>query len=248
MSNFFSFNTAGKKPFYFDWPVRQKILSGELKGFDPDSHASVAAYHGVDEDRCNKYEYDPLTGVFRVDQINARTDDRVNAEAWVRQLDFRTVVEPLIIKPIVHPFKVAGTRLCGRDKASLREWASVGASVWASVGAYAGAYTGSSVWASAASSVWESVRESVRAAVRAAVGAYAGAYTGSSVWASAGASVWAYASSFFDLPELRQFRCCANLWERGFVPSFDGKTWRLHHGPAAKVVYEIAAKELKGEG
>jgi hypothetical protein len=28
------------------------------------------------------------------------------------------------------------------------------------------------------------------------------------------------------------------LWESGFVPSFDGKTWRLHAGKNAKIVYE----------
>jgi len=35
------------------------------------------------------------------------------------------------------------------------------------------------------------------------------------------------------------------LWLGGFVPSFDGKTWRLHAGLKAKVVFEISAEELR---
>ena len=31
---------------------------------------------------------------------------------------------------------------------------------------------------------------------------------------------------------------CILLWKRGFVPSFDGTTWRLHSGKEAKIVFE----------
>ncbi len=36
-----------------------------------------------------------------------------------------------------------------------------------------------------------------------------------------------------------------DLWHRGFVPSFDGTTWRLHSGKNADIVYSIADKEVK---
>ena len=81
---------------------------------------------------------------------------------------------------------------------------------------------------------WDSVRASV----------------GDSVWASVGASVGAYIGTFFVLPreswkytkniktEEYPFQCLATLWERGLVPSFDGKKWRLHGGKDAKILYE----------
>ena len=81
---------------------------------------------------------------------------------------------------------------------------------------------------------WDSVRASV----------------GDSVWASVGASVGAYIGTFFVLPreswkytkniktEEYPFQCLATLWERGLVPSFDGKKWRLHGGKDAEILYE----------
>jgi hypothetical protein len=63
--------------------------------------------------------------------------------------------------------------------------------------------------------------------------------------------VWAYTGSFFLLPreawkytekietEGYPFQPCVTLWEQGLVPSFDGKTWRLHGGKDdAKILYE----------
>lgn len=70
---------------------------------------------------------------------------------------------------------------------------------------------------------WDSVRGSV----------------GASVWDSVGASVWVYAGSLFDIwGDHYQFQPAVDLWKRGFVASFDGTTWRLHSGKAAKIVYE----------
>jgi len=74
-----------------------------------------------------------------------------------------------------------------------------------------------------------------------------------SVWASVGASVWAYISSLF--PNIRKwkyfeheegenpFQPCIDLWRSGFVPSFDGDTWRLHSGKKAEVVYNLTNKQ-----
>ena len=61
---------------------------------------------------------------------------------------------------------------------------------------------------------------------------------GDSVWDSVWNSVWAYISSLF--PHIKQwkdidheegvnpFHDGVDLWKGGYVPSFDGKTWRLH--------------------
>ena len=77
---------------------------------------------------------------------------------------------------------------------------------------------------------WKKVWALIIASVRASVGALVGA----SIWDS----VWAYVSSLF--PNIKKwkyinhkegvnpFKSCIDLWKGGYVPSFDGKTWRLH--------------------
>jgi hypothetical protein len=73
---------------------------------------------------------------------------------------------------------------------------------------------------------WASVKDSVR----------------DSVWASVrdsvSASLWAYFSSFFAIDYEYDFSSAVKLWEAGLVPSFDGRTWRLHSGKNAKIIYE----------
>ena len=83
-------------------------------------------------------------------------------------------------------------------------------------------------------SVWASVRDSVWVSVGASVGA--------SVWDSVGASVRdsvrAYISSLFpDIkwkyidhePGVNPFQPAIDLWHAGLVPSYDGKSLRLHN-------------------
>ena len=128
----------------------------------------------------------------------------------------------------------------------LKQWASVRDSVWASVwdsvGDSVGASVGDSAWASVGDSAWASVRDSVWASARASARA--------SVWASVWASVGAYIGSLF--PNIEKWTCvdhkkgsypfqaAVDLWKRGFVPSFDGQTWRLHSGKSAKIVCELS--------
>ena len=121
----------------------------------------------------------------------------------------------------VHPFEVNPMPLEDAKKL-LEEWKKVGALIRDSVKV--------SIWVS----VWDSVRVSVGDSVWDSVGA--------SVWDSVGNSVmdsiWAYISSLF--PNIKKwkyvnhedgvnpFQSCIDLWKGGYVPSFDGKTWRLH--------------------
>jgi hypothetical protein len=81
---------------------------------------------------------------------------------------------------------------------------------------------------------WDSVRASVGDSVRDSVWAS----VGDSVWASVGDSVWAYISSFIAIKYVYDFSSAVRLWEEGLVPSYDEKTWRLHGGKSAKVLYE----------
>ena len=212
MCEFFSCVSDGKgKIWYFDYEIRQKIIKCELD-YSTDSHSSIADYFKLNEDRLNKYEYNPLTKVFTVDQISAKRDDRNVVKEQVRGIDFKELVPELIIKKIKNPlFKRVG-EVTKQDIKNLRKW----------------------------DSVWDSVGGSVRGSV------------GGSVRDSVLDSVRCYTSSFFRLNKWRYidykenenpFQPCIDLWERGFVPSFDGKTWRLHKGKNATICYEWETKK-----
>jgi len=126
----------------------------------------------------------------------------------------------------VNPLKIKADETLDKE-GLLRVWASVRASVRASV------------WDSVGDSVWDSV------------GASVGDSVGDSVWAS----VWAYIGSLFHNIKTWKYTDRKNpwaslrkLWIGGYVPSFDGKTWRLHAGVKAKIVFEITAEELRKQG
>jgi len=144
--------------------------------------------------------------------------------------------------------------------ALLGEWASVRASVGASVRASVGA----SVWDTVGDTVWDtvwdtvgaSVRASVRASVwdtvRASVWDTVGDTVGASVWDTVGDTVWdtvgAYIGSLFPNTAewlhvghesgVYPFQPVVDLWKQGIVPSFDGKSWRLHSGRQAKIIWQ----------
>jgi hypothetical protein len=239
MCQFFSFCTdeTGKK-YYFNWVQRQGNFDGA------DSHDHIMNEYHLKDGETNCYEYNPLTKVFAVDKIKT-VDDRIKAERWVKRLDFKTIVEPLIVKPIVNPFDLPKVDKPTRTQiAQLKKWASVRDSVWASVGASVGASVWASVWASVGASVGASVRASVRDSVWASVRASVRDSVWASVRDSVRASVWAYTSSFFDIKYKYDFSPCVKLWEAGLVPSFDRTTWRLHSGKKADVVYEWVAERI----
>ena len=256
MCRFFSLTSDGRGEIrYFDWAQRKRILDGELD-YNPDSHTSINdffGYKGEMEDCRNRYEYNPITGVFTVDAIYGE-DDSAEVERKVRALDFSRIVPQLVIKPIKNPLLVERKHPepNAEEISLLKRWSSVRASVvdsvWASVVDSVRASVGVSVWDSVEDSIWDSVVASVWDSVEASVGALVMASVWASVVASIGASVWAYISSYFSLEEWQlngkpvrenPFQPAVDLWEAGLVPSFDGKVWRLHAGKKAQIVYEM---------
>jgi hypothetical protein len=229
MCQFFSLVSAGDgKPLYFDAKLRKK-----LKGkYEPDSHTSIADYFGYKaekEDTLNKYEYNPFTKVFKIDQKNNPKDDSEQIKKFCLDLDFKKIIPQLNLHPIINPFKDFQVKeVTQNDLKLLKKWDSVGASVWDSVWA--------SVWASVGDSVGDSVRASVGDSVRASVWA--------SVGDSVGASVWAYTATFVDTKYKYNLKPAQELWNKGLVGSFDGNAWRLH-GANGKVLKEITREELK---
>jgi hypothetical protein len=233
MCNFFSLVSNGDgKPLYFNWEQRQKILKGEIKQQSADSHTSIADYYGfvgAKEDTLNKYEYNPITKVFQIDQKNNPIDDSKDIEDFCRKVDFKTIIEPLNLHPMIHPFKdFKATKVSKKDLELLKQWASVWVSVRDSVGDSVGVSVRDSVGDSVGDSVWVSVWDSV----------------GDSVWASVGASVGAYVGSYFDVKYKVDITPSNKLWNKGIVPSFDGKLWRLH-GHEGKVIWRGKMKDIK---
>jgi len=217
MCKFFSFVVdKNNNKYYFDWELRKQILCNNPEGYSPDSHASICSFFKLNEDKMNKYEYNPLTNNFCIDQENCKACFKL-AKKWVQSLNFETIIEPLIVKPIINSLLVINNKekFNNNDLSLLlKEWDSVRDSVWDSVR--------DSVWCS----VWCSVRDSINA----------------------------YISSFFILkkwynfetlePFTNPFQSIITLWENGFIPSFDGTTWRIHQGKNAEIIFSITKEEL----
>ena len=222
MCQFFSFLTTETGDYlYLNAEQRKKLVFDRV-----DSHSKIVdVYYEKNKGKLiNAYEYNPLTKQLDLDAKNFE-EDLSNVKDWCLALDFKTIVPELVIKPIINPFDIDCKEVTQQDIDNLNKWDSVVASVRASVMDSVWA----SIWASVWDSVWDSVVDNVRASVRA------------SVWAS----VRAYTSSFFNLDGKWQsfenakgnpFQCSIDLWEKGLVPSFDGKIWRLHSKNC--VVYE----------
>ena len=152
----------------------------------------------------------------------------------------------------------------------LKKWASVVASIRASIEVSVRDSIGNLIRDSVGNLIEDSVKISVWNAIRDSVGTPAWDSISTSVWdlvgvsgwdsvrASLRASVWdsvsAYYSSLFSgikkwgiigHPELNPYQPCVDLWNGGFVPSFDGNVWRLHSGEDAKIVFEIEKENIK---
>lgn len=245
MCNFFSFvTTVGSKKYYFNWQQRKQLLKSNPENYEDDSHTSIAKFFHINEDKCNKFTYDPLTKKFRVDQINIK-DDQSLAKRWVEKLDFKTIIKSLILKPIIDPFNINPPEITEKHIKLLTQWSlvwsSVEFSVESSVRSSVKSSIGASVWDSVWSLVWSSFVES-------AVMASGWSSVRNSVMASGWFSVRAYTSSFFHIkkwkyidhePFKNPFQPCIDLWEMGLVPSFDGKMWKLHGGEKAGILYEL---------
>ena len=260
MCKFFSCVSNGQKLFYFNWEERQKLIKNNHEEWDSDSHTSIAAFFKLDVDKVNKYEYNPLTKKFVVDQINIK-DDQAIVKRKLDNMDWKTIIEPLNTLPIINPLTDCKIyKVTKKDISNLKKWNSiwnsVGGSVWNSVVGSIWDSVGEPVWDSVRDSVWEPVGEpvwdSVGNSVWDSIGSSAWDSVGDSVWDSVWDSVGAYIGSLFH--NITDWKYCKlknpwgslrKLWLGGYVPSFDGKTWRLHAGLKAKVVFEITAEELR---
>ena len=246
------------------------IVTREYKVFfhpTQDSHQQIIDYHKLHEgnNRINfvPVEITPPNNNFSLpfkkwefatdltetpdwyDKAKAEKAVRAELPEWFKKLDGARLQEAF--KPI-NPLKIKAKKLSKKHKLALKEWDSVVSSVV------------NSVWESVVNSVWESVGNSVGNSVGDSVGSSVGSSVvnsvgnsvrdsvGNSVWES----VWGYIGSLF--PNVKKWKhtdkdnpwnCIRTLWLDGYVPSYDGKVWKLHTGKKAKVVFEISKEDLK---
>jgi hypothetical protein len=85
MCDFFSFCTIGGQYYYFmSEDIAAIKAAGNKDNLKFNSHASIAVFYGFKEDKSNKFEYNPYSQEFKVDQLNGM-DDSPQAQIWVRQ-------------------------------------------------------------------------------------------------------------------------------------------------------------------
>ena len=223
----------GKVTWKFDTDSHEELekLYDGWKG-EPEERTKVLARFEISPK--NKDYLKPDEWVFKIDEDRkpAWWTEKHEKNAWSAFKPWKKKFDSVLVcKPIVNPFKIEAPEITERHIALLKEWYSVGDSVRYSVSA--------SVWASVRASVGDSV--------------------GDSVSASVGASVWAYVGSFFKLKRKEwkhtekikskgyPFQSAVDLWNDGLVPSFDGKTWKLHGLKDGKVqiLFKIGKEDLK---
>ena len=254
MCSFFSFVGDGYGNFkYFDWEYRKNHLSENC-----DSHTAILTHFQVPpkmQDKWSNYEYNPITKKFTVDQ-GREGHDHEWAENFANELNFKPIVEPLIMRDIVNPLTKKKRKPTQKTIDELHAWIAVGGSVLIACSkqrgstGFTGGAVGGAVWNAIGEAVGEAVEGSVWGAFRCIVGrsfwnavwvAVRRTVEGS-VWLTVVGSVrdaaYGYISSFFDVQYSYDFSPCVKLWNKGYVPLFDGTTWRLHSGPKMEIVYE----------
>ena len=241
MCNFFSFITEpeyhGGKRFYFDWKYRNKHLNLKENSYAHDSHSSICYYYNLEEDVCNKYEYNPLTKEFKIDQMNSNVDDRVQAEEWVRELNFKKIVKPLIIKDVVNPLtNLPEYKDHINDKIImlLKDWNSVQPSITRHIDESMIEYVGNTP----KDMTYKLVARSMSLIM--SLDKY-----NHEVATSITSARMAYMGSFFDIPYRVNIESLNKLWNMGLLPSFDGIFWRLHSGENANIVAKISRNDLR---
>lgn len=114
-------------------------------------------------------------------------------------------------------------------------WTTVGESITASLWEPHGDFIVENVWSSAL----ESISVTLVGGVADKLGRFFEDAVHDVVFASIHKCTISYLTTFFTrIPDLGVFHSGAHLWRGGFVPSFDNKTWRLHTGELAEVVWE----------
>ncbi len=144
-----------------------------------------------------------------------------------------------VINPI-NPLKIKANKVTKKEISLVKEWDSVWDFLKASVFG--------SAWGSVCASVWDSISYTLGTCIRDIVWLSVVNSLGDSVSDNIeDGIVSAYIGSLF--PKIRKwkyfqnkksypFQPVAELWEKGFIPNFDGKIWRLYAGMKKEIVWK----------
>jgi hypothetical protein len=252
MCDFFSFLSDGKGSYiYADAKTRKENPDKEH-----DAHSWLAQHflgEGASklEDLYNKYEYNPLTRELKLDNRGQKCeDDSDSAEKWCNALNFKRIIPELIIKKIKIPLTGRPKKPTKKDIANLKKWSRTGYCVWNSIcfnidmivrnsvdnslWFMLDHYVDHNIWCDISRKLLFN-RNNINGRCR--KGLIRHQYSKHSIMDL----VCNYKASFFNLEYNFDITPGNELWNRGFVPCFDGTTWKLHSGKDAKVVYEMKA-------
>jgi hypothetical protein len=171
-----------------------------------------------------RVEVSPTKGYFNPKKSNwqFKLDEQIKPEWWMPaheetawkcwkswKKDFYPLVNLKEARHLINPIKIKHSNRVSKKEIEL-------AKTWASVRASVGASVGDSVWDSMWDSVWDSVRASI--------------------------------GSFFKIKNWKYteklkikgypFQSGLDLWKRGLILTYDGKTWRIHNmSQKAKIIW-----------
>jgi len=224
MYNFFSFMSSrnGQK-FYFNWEQRK-----EREHKNCDNYLEIAKHFNVKENELHKWRYNPLTQELTFNsEKKVFEEDESQVLAWCKGLDFKTIIEPLIIKPIIDPRKVKKHKWTKEDEKNLREWDLEERYTGRYLMEYIKNRVGDSVMLSINKNILDSFGESIYKLTK--------GEAGETVYKA----IIAYNISFYDLIGSKSCSCLTKLWERGFMPCGYGYKWRIRQGEDMKVIKEF---------
>ena len=167
----------------------------------------------------------------------------------------------------INPLQIRRKRITKEAIALIKRWAKVGDKKWlgvedsvkSTIRASILVSTPENYWIDPRSKEWNYVGDSVVTniskklwpildSIREAIENYKANLTDHDTLYSVDQGFWAYIGSFF--PKIKYwsnfdhkegkypFQIPVELWKKGFMPSFDGKIWRLHAGTEGKVLWE----------
>ena len=220
----------GKTAKYFDWNQRQE--SREVS-YNAHSHQFICKFYGLDEEQCGFYSYDPIHN--KVDIVKSEQVKWTNGFAFkfAEGLDFYTIAPLIHVRPVLNPLAMRPIEsVSSKHIRQLESWAKVTREEIGGYGSLAIGTLGTDLYEAVADTIEYELTNVIKGMIFKSI-----VKDGGNNIIRLYDAIRLYAYSFFKLDFGTRAQDLLDLWYDGLVPSFDGKTWRLHSGYDAKIVY-----------